>query len=231
MERTIIAAFLDNSHTITENHLISALSSVNNVMATAHKRNGEKSKPFVITAVIACLAVLAGFLGADKIFNLKNEQPAAQIAANTYNQQPVETRTQVPVQKEQAQAPDIETNTAPAQNDINTGVNTDVYNMTEVAENNTVAAEPEVNNIPQVEEQMVIEEPAPVVSKTQDVYILANSLNVRAIPSLESARVAAAKVGQRYEYVSENEDWVQIRISPILTGWVFKQYVSISERP
>ena len=103
--------------------------------------------------------------------------------------------------------------------------------MTEVAENNTVAAEPEVNNIPQVEEQMVIEEPAPVVSKTQDVYILANSLNVRAIPSLESARVAAAKVGQRYEYVSENEDWVQIRISPILTGWVFKQYVSISERP
>lgn len=240
MERTIIAAFLDNSHTITENHLISALSSVNNVMATAHKRNGGKPKPFVVTAVIACLAVLAGFLGADKIFNLKNEQPAAQIAANTYTQQPVETRTQAPVQKEQAQVPDIETNTAPAQNytdntinnnDINTGVNTDIYNMTEVAENNTVAAEPEVNNIPQVEEQMVIEEPAPVVSKTQDVYILANSLNVRAIPSLESDRVAAAKVGQRYEYVSENEDWVQIRISPILTGWVFKQYVSISERP
>ena len=54
---------------------------------------------------------------------------------------------------------------------------------------------------------------------------------MRAIPSLESARVAAANIGQKYEYVSENEDWVQIRLSPALTGWVFKQYVSISERP
>lgn len=251
MERTIIAAFLDNSHTITENHLASALSSVNNVMATAHKRKGEKAKPFIITAVIACLAVLVGFLGADKIFNLTNKQPAAQIAANTYTQQPVETTYQAPVQKEQAPAPSVETNTAPApvqeytdntinNSDINTGVDTDIYNMTEVAESNSdavsynpysSAVEQQINDIPQVEEQMMIEEPAPVVNKRQDVYILVNSLNIRAIPSLESARVAAAKVGQKYEYVSENEDWVQIRLSPILTGWVFKQYVSISERP
>ena len=95
----------------------------------------------------------------------------------------------------------------------------------------TPAVQPEINNIPQVEEQPAIEEPAPVIEKPKDVYILANSLNVRAVPSLESARVAAAKVGQKYEYVSENEDWVQIRLSPTLTGWVFKQYVSISERP
>ena len=73
MERTIIAAFLDNSHTITENHLISALSSVNNVMATAHKRKSGKAKPFVMIAVIACLAVLVGFLGADKIFKRKHQ--------------------------------------------------------------------------------------------------------------------------------------------------------------
>lgn len=231
MERTIIAAFLDNSHTITENHLISALSSVNNVMATAHKRKSGKSKPFVITAVIACLAVLVGFLGADKIFNLINKEPAAQIASNTYTQQ-VETPVQASVQVEQKEAPAVETNTAPAEN------NTD--NTAEVAENNTdtepyipdtPASEPEVNDIPQVTEQPVIEEPVPFVNKPKDVYILANSLNVRAIPSLESARVAAANIGQKYEYVSENEDWVQIRLSPALTGWVFKQYVSISERP
>ncbi|MDE7315824.1 MAG: AAA family ATPase [Mucispirillum sp.] len=251
MERTIIAAFLDNSHTITENHLVSALSSVNNVMATVHKRKGEKAKPFVITAVIACLAVLVGFLGVDKIFNLTDKQPAAQIAANNYTQQPVETTVQAPVQKEQTPAPSIETNAAPApvqeyadntisNNDINTSVNTDIYNIPEVAESNSdavsynpysSAVEPQINDIPQVEEQMMIDEPAPVVNKRQDVYILVNSLNIRAIPSLESARVAAAKVGQKYEYVSENEDWVQIRLSPILTGWVFKQYVSISERP
>ena len=231
MERTIIAAFLDNSHTITENHLISALSSVNNVMATAHKRKNGKAKPFIITAVIACLAVLVGFLGADKIFNLINKEPAAQIASNTYTQQ-VETPVQAPVQVEQKEAPVVETNTAPAENYTD--------NTSEVAENNTDTApympdtsvsEPEVNDIPQVTEQPVIEEPVPFVNKPKDVYILANSLNVRAIPSLESARVAAANIGQKYEYVSENEDWVQIRLSPALTGWVFKQYVSISERP
>ncbi len=231
MERTIIAAFLDNSHTITENHLISALSSVNNVMATAHKRKNGKAKPFIITAVIACLAVLVGFLGADKIFNLINKEPAAQIASNTYTQQ-VETPVQAPVQVEQKEAPVVETNTAPAENYTD--------NTAEVAENNTDTApympdtsvsEPEVNDIPQVTEQPVIEEPVPFVNKPKDVYILANSLNVRAIPSLESARVAAANIGQKYEYVSENEDWVQIRLSPALTGWVFKQYVSISERP
>ena len=256
MERTIIAAFLDNSHTITENHLISALSSVNNVMATVHKRNGGKAKPFIITAVIVCLAVLAGFLGVDKILNLTAEEPAAQVAVNTYTQQ-VETPVQVPVQVEQQEAPaeNYTDNTAEVvENNTDTEpYNPDTVNNTEqnMADNmnmdqqadtmqtaqtepyipETPVEEPAVNDIPQVTEQPVIEEPAPVVNKPKDVYILANSLNVRAIPSLESARVAAAKVGQKYEYVSENEEWVEIRLSPTLTGWVFKQYVSISERP
>lgn len=256
MERTIIAAFLDNSHTITENHLISALSSVNNVMATVHKRNGGKAKPFIITAVIVCLAVLAGFLGVDKILNLTAEEPAAQVAVNTYTQQ-VETPVQVPVQVEQQEAPaeNYTDNTAEVvENNTDTEpYNPDTVNNTEqnMADNmnmdqqadtmqtaqtepyipETPVEEPAVNYIPQVTEQPVIEEPAPVVNKPKDVYILANSLNVRAIPSLESARVAAAKVGQKYEYVSENEEWVEIRLSPTLTGWVFKQYVSISERP
>lgn len=256
MERTIIAAFLDNSHTITENHLISALSSVNNVMATVHKRNGGKAKPFIITAVIVCLAVLAGFLGVDKILNLTAEEPAAQVASNTYTQQ-VETPVQAPVQVEQQEAPaeNYTDNTAEVvENNTDTEpYNPDTVNNTEqnMADNmnmdqqadamqtaqtepyipETPVEEPAVNDIPQVAEQPVIEEPAPVVNKPKDVYILANSLNVRAIPSLESARVAAAKVGQKYEYVSENEDWVQIRLSATLTGWVFKQYVSISERP
>ena len=256
MERTIIAAFLDNSHTITENHLISALSSVNNVMATAHKRKSGKAKPFVITAVIVCLAVLAGFLGVDKILNLTAEEPAAQVAVNTYTQQ-VETPVQVPVQVEQQEAPaeNYTDNTAEVvENNTDTEpYNPDTVNNTEqnMADNmnmdqqadtmqtaqtepyipETPVEEPAVNDIPQVTEQPVIEEPAPVVNKPKDVYILANSLNVRAIPSLESARVAAAKVGQKYEYVSENEEWVEIRLSATLTGWVFKQYVSISERP
>lgn len=252
MERTIIAAFLDNSHTINENHLMSALSSVNNVMATVHKKKSGKAKHTVIAAVIGCLALLVGFLGADKIFNLKTEKPAAQIAVNTYT-------------------PHAAENTAPAKEDTDNALNNnDIYtditagtvennaalvpdnqetaNIAEqYAANNTnqhteniqiIQTTPyvptvsqDVNNIYQAEEQPVIEEPEHVVNRPKDVYILADSLNVRAIPSLESARIAAATVGQKYEYVSENENWVQIQISPILTGWVFKQYVSISERP
>ena len=72
--------------------------------------------------------------------------------------------------------------------------------------------------------------PAEIVVEKKDVYILANSLNVRSTPSLEAVRVGAARMGQKYEYVQENEDWVEIRLSPTLTGWVFKQYVSISTR-
>lgn len=267
MERTIIAAFLDNSHTITENHLISALSSVNNVMATVHKRKSGKAKPFVITAVVACLAVLAGYLGVDKIFNIINEKPAAQIAANTYA--PAEEENRAPMQAAQIQenkpALVIEEVEHVQETINNTGLNTE--NTVEETTNNTVnnivennaevntanninqqadgnmqtaEAEPympsQLNIIPEADIQQqatqhVIEEPAPVINKPKDVYILANSLNVRSVPNLESLRVAAAKVGQKYEYISENEDWVQIRISPTLTGWVFKQYVSISERP
>ena len=69
----------------------------------------------------------------------------------------------------------------------------------------------------------------PVIVK-KDVYILANSLNVRSSPSLEAVRVGAAKLGQKFEYIQENDEWVEIRLSPTLTGWVFKQYVSISEQ-
>ncbi len=252
MERTIIAAFLDNSHTINENHLISALSSVNNVMATVHKKKSGKAKYTVIAAVIGCLALLVGFLGADKIFNLKTEKPAAQIAVNTYTPQAAENTAPAKEYTDNAlNNNDIYTDITAGTVENNAALVPDNQETANIAEqyaaNNTnqhteniqiIQTTPyvptvsqDVNNIYQAEEQPVIEEPEPVVNRPKDVYILADSLNVRAIPSLESARIAAATVGQKYEYVSENENWVQIQISPILTGWVFKQYVSISERP
>lgn len=294
MERTIIAAFLDNSHTITENHLVSALSSVNNVMATVHKKKGSKGKPVAVTAVIAVLAVAAGFLGADKIFNTFNNSSAAVVAENSYtpeNTIPVNTQTNSNQINEQAQVNtpvldngvsdnnannNIDMNTNNIQNNMaeNNAIqqaenNADIeqvnnmqqepYQPAQTAQNTQTAADVQVNqniepeqpvqnNIPEeqpymqaapetepveniIQQEQQMPEPAPVIQKAKDVYILANSLNVRAIPSLESARVAAAKVGQKYEYISENNDWVEIRLSPTLTGWVFKQYVSISERP
>lgn len=284
MERTIIAAFLDNSHTITENHLISALSSVNNVMATVHKKKGGKGKPVAVIAVIAVLAVAAGFLGADKIFNSFNKTPDAVVASNSYtpeNNIPVNTQAASNQVNEQEQVntpvtdngvsdnnaynnADMNTNNMqnnmaennagmeqvdnmqqmPAQTvqnmqPVQTAQNEQTYQNIQPAQNNMPEEQPymqaEPNNAAPVEnivpQEQQVPEPAPVVQKAKDVYILVNSLNVRAIPSLESARVAAAKVGQKYEYVSENDDWVEIRLSPTLTGWVFKQYVSISERP
>ena len=286
MERTIIAAFLDNSHTITENHLNSALSSVNNVMATVHKKKGSKGKPVAVIAVIAVLAVAAGFLGADKIFNTFNNTPAAVVAENSYtpeNTAPVNTQPNSNQINEQVQVNTPVLNNGISDNNANNNTDMNTNNMqnnmsennaeieqinnmqqehyqpaqniepvqtaqNEQANQNIEPVQPAQNNIPEeqpymqsVPEAAPVEntalqetqmpEPAPVVQKAKDVYILVNSLNVRAIPSLESARVAAAKVGQKYEYVSENNDWVEIRLSPTLTGWVFKQYVSISERP
>lgn len=240
MERTIIAAFLDNSHTITENHLMSALSSVNNVMATAYKRKGGKSKPFIVVAVIACLAILVGFLGADKIFSLINKKPATQIAQNTYTA-PVVNKAPVNSDNLISPAPQVVEEKPIEQQKEDISSPSDNIDMIQIEENNnqtsqTASYEPNtitnnINDIPQVEEQPIIEENITVYNKAKDVYILANSLNIRAIPSMESARVGATKIGQKYEYVSENDDWVEIRISPTLTGWVFKQYVSISERP
>ena len=145
-----------------------------------------------------------------------------------------------PVNNMQESAQPVET-AAIEQSPQNQQVNQNVepLNTQQTSQNNIVPAgqpytqaAPEtipVENVAPQEQQMP--EPEPVIQKAKDVYILVNSLNVRAIPSLESARVAAARVGQKYEYVSENENWVEIRLSPTLTGWVFKQYVSISERP
>ena len=79
--------------------------------------------------------------------------------------------------------------------------------------------------IAEVKEEVIVAEPKP-----KDVFILVDSLNVRATPNLGSGRITALKTGQKFEYVQENDEWVEIRLSPTKTGWVYKQYVSITER-
>ena len=296
MDRTIIAAFLDDSHTITEEHLRSAITSINHVIEAGRKRPNIKAKPAAIIAVIGVLAILVGYLGVDKILQGTNEQKQVYVAENTA---PVENSMNDEEESRET-INTIENNNTNGYADSNTGINEYTennvnnydQNMTtgqiadngnmETASNNTaqIPADPFIsqpqgqnqtaqNNTVQIPEyNMQIPEtaapapapvnpaiitptPSPVIETpvaqapveqvapfpavepaqvAKDVYILANSLNVRAAPSLESTRVAAAKMGQKYEYIQENTEWVQIRLSPTLTGWVFKQYVSISER-
>lgn len=300
MDRTIIAAFLDDSHTITEDHLRNAITSINHVIEAGRKRPNIKAKPVAIVAVIAVLAILVGYLGVDKMLQGKDEPKQVYVAENNT---PVESTSNEENNQENIIPAEDNANTNTNEYaDSNTGINEYAANNTvdnnannynqnnnagqvlengnmetgfnnntaqnqvdpfmnqmqgqnQTAQNNTAqlpevtTAAPEtaapVNPVPVspapapvIETpvaQVPVEQPAPAPEVVpapvqKDVYILANSLNVRATPSLESTRVAAAKMGQKYEYIQENTEWVQIRLSPTLTGWVFKQYVSISER-
>lgn len=269
MDRTIIAAFLDDSHTITEEHLRNAISSINHVIAAGRKGPNIKAKPLAVVAVIGVLAVLVGYLGVDKILSSFKKEAPVYVASNNIEQN---NNAKNDTNENNTQNVDEQDNTAvnepveTAQNNMVDNTDTQAAQNTAndiLAEQTPVTPEPVTpapvapapvtpapeqempavaqQNIPEpaieapVTQTPVIEtpvEPAPVepVIVKKDVYILANSLNVRSTPSLEAVRVGAAKLGQKFEYIQENDEWVEIRLSPTLTGWVFKQYVSISQQ-
>lgn len=270
MDRTIIAAFLDDSHAITEDHLRNAISSINHVIAAGRKSPSTKGKPLAIVAVIGVLAILVGFLGVDKIMQVIKQEEKVYTVASTQTPNEYVENTPVEDNRNNYQAENNAVNNNITDNNITAennnilqqeneaeynNINND-YNTAEIdnntgmiqAEQQQVVAvvqtpliEQKPMQIPAPAQEEVIEQavpvapvipvaPAEIVVEKKDVYILANSLNVRSTPSLEAVRVGAARMGQKYEYVQENEDWVEIRLSPTLTGWVFKQYVSISTR-
>lgn len=273
MDRTIIAAFLDDSHTITEEHLRNAISSINHVIAAGRKGPNLKAKPLAVVAVIGVLAVLVGYLGVDKILSSFKKEAPVYVASNNVepdNKAVVEQNendAQAVNEHENIKAEHVEnepvetaqnnmvdnTDTQAAQNTANNILAEQTPDTPEPVTPSPVAPAPVTpapeqetpavaqQNIPEpvieapVTQAPVIETPVaptpvePVIVK-KDVYILANSLNVRSSPSLEAVRVGAAKLGQKFEYIQENDEWVEIRLSPTLTGWVFKQYVSISEQ-
>lgn len=251
MDRTIIAAFLDESHTITDEHLRNAISSINHVIEAGRKPKHVKAKPLIIVAVIGILAVLVGYLGVDKILDSIKSDKQVYVADNTQEndiQQPV---SQPEVKEDTTAINNVDNRQETAQYEDNSASTQAVNENMQSGQNNTQAVQeeqplqqaeaeqpvevqqnipepveekPAVNNEPEVE---VIQQP---VVQAKDVYILAKSLNIRSTPSLEAVRVGAAKMGQKFEYVQENKDWVEIRLSPTMTGWVFKRYVSISNR-
>ncbi len=286
MERTIIAAYLDNSHTITEEHFTSALSSINHVLPTYKKRHRMKGRSLMVATVIAVLAVLTGYLGVDKIMqgiqkpvtyvyqhieaaksdeviketveNAKiihmvtdNENNTAmEVAKNIKNNQPsqmaevekvennIQEEHQPEVQKDELSesqtAENMQTaeNAGNNQNNVEVAASENTNTNTNTTNNNTQMDKPVSDNglFTELQTPAPIKEVQPEKPKARDVYILVNSLNVRSTPNLGAARLTALKMGQKFEFIQENDEWVEIRLSPTQTGWVFKQYVSITDR-
>ncbi|MDE7168613.1 MAG: AAA family ATPase [Mucispirillum sp.] len=227
MERTIIAAFLDNSHTITEHHLTSAIASVNTVISTIRRKRSVRNMQIAAAAAVVLLVIAVLFLGLDKYTRSSDKRTVIASAPA-----PAERAPAAPVRQEQPagvnETPQVnndirrEAETASAeiapQPEENTGIS-DTASSVNTAENTYETVNAADIAVP------VIEEPAAAPAK--DVYILTNSLNVRATPSTDAERVGNARLGERYVYLDENDEWVHIRLSPAVSGWVYKRYVNI----
>lgn len=244
MDKTIITAFLRNSHTITEEHLISAVISLNEILPEIKKTPSWKVIAGVSGSIIAVLCAVIIYLVVDKYNGSENmvqtaENNAVETSSNGVKAGVVagtgtaadNNKVEKPVEK-------------PVEKEVQETVNNAEVNQTEVKEETDNIAEEKA------EEDKVLESVVPLLPEIEtgnggetveagsldhsgyikkDVYVLIKSLNVRNEPTLEGMKIASIKLGQRYELIQELDEWVEIRLSPTQTGWVFKQYVSISE--
>ena len=79
MERAMIAAFLDNSHTVTDDHLASAMASVNTIMSTIRRRRSMKYIKALSAAAVVCLCV-AGSFAAFSYFSSQDNRSNQTVA-------------------------------------------------------------------------------------------------------------------------------------------------------
>lgn len=245
MDKTIITAFLRNSHTITEEHLISAVISLNEILPEIKKTPSWKVIAGVSGSIIAVLCAVIIYLVVDKYDGSENVVQTAEnnAAANSSN------GVKAGVVKEAGTGAVVDNNVEkPVEKPVENKVQENVNN----AEVNQPAVEDKIDSRveEQSEEDKVLESAVPLYPDInsdnggevteagsleysgyvkKDVYVLIKSLNVRSEPTLEGMKIASIKLGQRYELIQELDEWVEIRLSPTQTGWVFKQYVSISE--
>lgn len=104
MERTIIAAFLDNSYTIKDYHLTSAISSVNTI-AAALKRQRSGFKPAYV-GVAAAAAVILAIGGAYLTLKTPAGNPSTSVASTeTVRAKPVSKPAVKPVEEKRNETP------------------------------------------------------------------------------------------------------------------------------
>lgn len=219
MERTILASFLDNSHTVTENHLVSAISSLNTALIPPKK---PLSKKLIVSVASVILVIFAAIIVYQSLLNGKlKDMVASNNAANSSMQTTAPAPEPAPTPSP-APAPAPEPTPAPTpttepQKPVNIlGARTEQPTPTLPAP------------APAVTTPALKPAPAPIVLKKK-VEVLTDNLNIRAYPSTNGIKLAATNTGDIYEYVSEKAEWVEIKLPSGRTGWVYKKFVSISQ--
>ena len=92
--------------------------------------------------------------------------------------------------------------------------------------NNTpTEAEPEREGV-NINEYIIKEPQKFVIIKSDDA---SSEINVREESSTTSKILGKVVVDEKYEYVSENENWFEIIFDKELTGWVYKDYATMAE--
>ncbi len=136
MERTMIAAFLDNTYTITEEHLDSAIASVNTIISTIKRKKDMKNIKIASIAIIATICTIGAFM-AVSFFGGKfyYQSQAVQNIAQA-------EQTQIPTESYNKQEPKTENNIITEE--------VETYNEPELTENITP------NTISQEEEQVAV---------------------------------------------------------------------------
>lgn len=282
MEKSIIVAYLENSYTINEHHLDTAIASLNNVVGSNDfiKIKKRKSNKFMVATLLVVAGAVAIYFASDKynlqlkniditdftniggkiknnvkeFFTDKNKQVATiktdNISEDNSSVNNVEVAQVVPQENikeeivKENNISDVATN-----NNIIDNTSNKIPEKEEVAvlENNNInqtqntnVKKTEKNNIEDtlVEKNSTSENDGnkkmdEIVVKESEKYVVikVNILNIRSAPDLTGVKVGTAKKGNEYKLVSVKDDWIEIIVNNGLTGWVYKMYVDVVEKP
>lgn len=195
MERTMVAAFLDNSYTVTEEHLSSAIASVNTIMSTLRRKRSMKYvKIFSIAAVAAVFAI-----GVFGVFSYVGGM-YYKLGLNS-QQEVVSVQENVITPQQQSTPPTQQTETTVAVNDNTENQNNIVSNNN--ITNNTVSQQ---NSQPQQvanQEMTTNNNQTPFLTQNnQEGHVVANNNQVAQNQVVENIDVPPTKVT---EQVSNND--------------------------
>ena len=276
MEKTIIAAFLDNSHTITEHHLITAISSLNNVVGSSDFIKIRKSKlgKYLTSAAIIILCGTVAYFAADKFYLQNKDYGTNKIASNNDflnensflnddNNHQIDSIQNEDSYKESDNNYEVaqNNNTADGSNtnqeepkrevqyingEIVEVANTDTNKENDKSNANAIKDEAIDNNkiVQNNDPQTLIEKNStssddqniqpetPVVKEDLKFAVIkANKLNIRSAPDFTGVKVGSAIKGNSYRLLSVKGEWVEIMVSDDLSGWVYKMYIDIINKP
>jgi general secretion pathway protein A len=207
MERALVAAFMDKSPTIRRVHVESAAKSINMLYeSTSPSGVSLPLSKLFIPAMMLVLLGAGGYIAYDKLFATNSPR---QLVYD--DPQPVQP-TPPPI----VITPDPEPVTPDP-----------------IVEPDPVEPDPIVDPVlSDPIEPVVVEPVVPTlpegwygIGNRAMVRRSANSLNVRATPSTDGARVGGILGGQVIVVIDETEDWIKLDLNATTQGWVIKTYM------